>query len=383
MTFRFTRLRLSSLLLIGAAAASLAASSCHKAEKTAEAASFTVDKDTVKLADGTPRPVGFTTEAATLGSPLPPPPITGRVATVETLTAPSFAPLSGRVSEVHIRLGDHVKVGDPLVAVKAADLSTLQHDLAASELAIKTKQAIVDRTKLLVDARAASQNDLMVAQSELAEAKLAAQNAGAKIQSLSVKEQSDTVYWIVAQRAGTVVQLDAVPGQEVGPDKEKPVVTIADLDSVLVVGDLRQREAAGIVPGLEAQVSSPGTTKGALIGEVETVSEVVDPDRQTVPVRIRLQNVNHAFRPNSYVNVSFSTTQSGETVVLVPSAAVVSDGAESVVFVEVEPGTYKRQAVQLGRQTKEKTEIVAGLKEGQKVVTQGALLLLNSLDVEG
>ena len=223
----------------------------------------------------------------------------------------------------------------------------------------------------------------MVAESELAEAKLTAQNASAKIQSLSVKEQSDTVYWIVAQRAGTVVQLDAVPGQEVGPDKETPVVTVADLDSVLVVGDLRQREATGIVPGLAAEVSSPGTTKGALVGQVESVSEVLDPDRQTVPVRIRLENVGHAFRPNSYVNVSFSTTQSGKTVVLVPSAAIVSDGAESVVFVETEPGTFKRRAVELGRQTKDATEIVSGLKEGEKVVIQGALLLLNSLDVEG
>ncbi|MEO7112092.1 MAG: efflux RND transporter periplasmic adaptor subunit [Polyangiaceae bacterium] len=377
------RLHAPNLLVLAAASAlAFASVACHHPENTAAAATFTVDKETVKLGEGAPRPVGFTTEAAVLGAPLPPPPITGRVATVETLTAPSFAPLSGRVSEVKVRLGDHVKAGDPLVAVKAADLSTMQHDLAAAQLGIKTKQAIVDRTKQMVDARAASQNDLMVAESELAEAKLAATNADAKIQSLSVKEQSDTVYWIIAQRAGTVVQLDATPGLEVGPDKEKPVVTVADLDNVLVVGDLRQREAAGIVPGLEAQVTSPGTTKGGLTGEVETVSEVVDPDRQTIPVRIRLTNTNHAFRPNAYVNVSFSTTQSGDKVVEIPSAAVVSDGAESVVFIETEPGTFKRQAVQLGRQTKEKTEIVAGVKEGQKVVVQGALLLLNSLDVE-
>ena len=314
MTFHCThRLRVSALALVGLS--SVASAACRQTEKTAEAASFTVEKDAVKLASGTPRPVGFATEAAKLGAPLPPPPITGRVVTVETLTAPSFAPLSGRVSEVRSRLGDHVKIGDPLVSVKAADLSTLQHDLAASKLSIKTKQAMVDRTKQLVDARAASQNDLMVAESELAEAKLTAQNASAKIQSLSVKEQSDTVYWIVAQRAGTVVQLDAVPGQEVGPDKEKPVVTVADLDSVLVVGDLRQREATGIVPGLAAEVSSPGTTKGALVGQVESVSEVLDPDRQTVPVRIRLENVGHAFRPNSYVNVSFSTSTASASFV--------------------------------------------------------------------
>jgi cobalt-zinc-cadmium efflux system membrane fusion protein len=380
---RLSHFARSSALALALGAVTLGGAACHKNEKAAAEATFTVDKDTVKLGEGTPRPVGFATEEAKLEAPLPPPPITGRVATVETMTAPSFAPLSGRVSEVKVRLGDHVKEGDQLVSVKASDLSTLQHDLAAAQLAIKTKQAIVDRTKQLVDARAASQNDLMVAQSELAEAKLAAQNAAAKIQSLSVKEQSDTVYWIVAQRAGTIVQLEAVPGQEVGPDKERPVVTVADLDSVLVVGDLRQREATGVTPGLEAMVTSPGTTKGGLKGVVETVSEVVDPDRQTIPVRIRLKNEGHAFRPNAYVNVSFSTTQSGDQVVVVPSAAIVSDGAESVVFVEGPPGTFKRRAVQLGRQTKDKTEIVNGLKPGERVVTQGALLLLNSLDVEG
>jgi cobalt-zinc-cadmium efflux system membrane fusion protein len=82
------------------------------------------------------------------------------------------------------------------------------------------------------------------------------------------------------------------------------------------------------------------------------------------------------------VNVTFMPP-GDEKLVEVPAAAVVSDGAQSVVFVETEPGTFHRRPVEVGRQSRERAEITAGLKPGERVVTSGALLLLNALNVEG
>ena len=358
-----------------------ASAGCKRLEGSAEGASFTADSASVTLSADAPRPVGFGTATAELGAPLEPSAITGRITTVERLTAPSYAPLAGRVAEVRARLGDHVKEGDKLVAVKAADLSTLQHDLAAANLSIKTKEAVVERTRQLVEARAGSQNDLALAESELAEAKLASQNASARIQSLSVKDATDTTYWVVAERSGTVVELNAAPGQIVGPDKDKPIATVADLDELLVVADLRQREASGVAKGQVARISTPGT-KEEHHGTIDTLSDVVDPERQTIPVRILIDNQDHALRPNTFVNVVFESPSDRGQIVEVPAQSVVSDGADSVVFIETAPGVYKRRKVEVGRQTKEKAEITSGLAAGDHVVSQGALLLLNALDVE-
>jgi cobalt-zinc-cadmium efflux system membrane fusion protein len=351
----------------------------HEHHTTSEP-SFKVDGDALKLKPSVV-PMKFETAAVELGTPLPRSPVTARVATVESRTGPSFAPLDGRVVEVAVRIGDHVKQGDRLVMVRSGDLASMERELHAAQLAIQTKQALADRMKLLVESRAASQNDLMVAQGELAEAKLTSAAADAKIRSLTVRQAGETAFWVLATRSGTVVQIDAVPGKQVGPDKDHPIATVADLDEVLVVSDVPQNEASTLGVGLEVLVQPPAHGD-PMQGFVESVSDMLDPDRQTVPIRIRVKNDGHRLRPHEFVEASFAPSKT-DRVLIVPADSVVSDGSVSVVFVEVAPGILRRRTVRLGRQTKEKTEILSGVVEGEHVVTRGALLLLNAIDVKG
>ncbi len=343
---------------------------------------FGVEGDAIRLKPKAV-PMNFETARAELGPPLARNPVTARVATVESRTAPSFAPLDGRVVQLNVHVGDRVKQGDKLVLVRSGDLATMQRDLRAAQLSIRTKQALADRLKILVDSRAASQNDLMVAQSELGEANLTASAAGSKLQSLSVAQEGDTSYWVLATRSGTVVQLDAAPGKQVGPDKDKPIATVADLDEVLVVGDVPQKEAGSVVVGMEVLITEPGVAgQEPMKGRVEVVSDVLDSERQTVPIRIKVVNVGHHLRPNEFVEAAFAPPVA-DPILKVATEAVVSDGAVSVVFVELTPGVLRRRPVKVGRQNRQQTEILGGLAEGERVVVRGALLLLNAVDVKG
>lgn len=367
------------VLATAGVAAFVVAKATH--EPTQAPAAFSADKESVSLRKGAV-PLAFDTATVELGAPLPRNPVTARVQTIEAATGPSYAPLDGRVVSVAVHIGDRVKEGDKLVLVRSGDLAAMQRELRAAQLSIRTKQALAERLRALVEARAASQNELMVATSELDEAKLTAAAAGAKIRSLAVRQDGDTGFWVLATRSGTVVQLDAQPGKQVGPDKDRPVATVANLDEVLVVGDVSQREAHTLSVGMDAVVTEPGAAGQApLQGKVEVISDMIDPERQTVPIRIRVKNAAHDLRPNEFVEAVFAPA--GSQVMLVPTEAVVSDGAVSVVFVETEPGVLKRRPVKVGRQGKEKTEIVSGLAPGERVVVRGALLLLNAVDVRG
>lgn len=340
---------------------------------------FQADKDSIRLTSASP--FHFDTAVVEKGSPLIPAGVTARVQTVDALTAPSFAPLDGRVIEVAVKIGDRVKEGDHLVMVASGDLASLVREQEAARLAIATKESLAQRLQLLVEARAATQNDLTVARSELSEAKLASTAADARLRSLRVTRVGDNGYWILAARTGVVVQLDAVRGKQVGPDKDKPVATVADLEEVLVVSDVPQNDAKAVAIGSTAIIRQPGSNREPLQGTVELVSEVLDPDRQTVPIRVRVNNSSRSLRPNQFVESIFGTS-TGE-VLLVPSQAVVTDGAKSVVFVQGADGLLKRREVHVGRQTKDRAEIVSGLVEGERVVVKGALLLLNAIDSEG
>lgn len=355
---------------------------CHKNAQEKPKAAFTTTEDSVSVDPEGKGPIRFVTEEATASKPLPLPSFAGRVSTLEALTSPSFAPLAGRVVNVKVRLGEHVKEGDRLIEVRTADLPTLQHELRAAQLSIKTRKAIVDRLEQLVESRAASQNDLMVAKSELDEAKLNAQAASEKIRSLSIQQVGPASYWVLAHRSGTIVQLDAAVGKLVGPEGDKPVATVAELNEVLVLADMAQKNASVISAGQSAEIRLPNQPGAGVIGTVESISDVVDPERQTIPIRIRVRNDQKTLRPNAFVDVIMTPPSDG-AVVNVPATAIVSDGTRAVVFVEMKAGTYRRRAVDVGRQTKDRAEIVSGLSAGERVVSTGALLLLNALDAEG
>lgn len=352
---------------------------CDPAPVTAPTAAFTVEDDVVRMHGDTPQSLRPSTAPAITGRALGGPPVTARVTTTPELTSPSFAPLAGRVQTVLVRVGDRVGPGDRLVLVQTTELPEIKHALASARLAVKTRAAIVDRMRRLVESRVGSEHDLIVAQSQLAEAELAVKTARAHLSSLAVSLEGDTAYWVLAHRAGTVVQLDAAEGKQVGPDRDEPIITIADLSEVMIVGDVSPRDAAAIRPGMTAEVRTPGSPRPPAFGEIVAVADIVDPDRQTVPVRVHAVNTGE-LRPNAYVELVFEPP--AEELVLVPAAAVVSDGGNAFVFVEESPGVLRRRAVAIGRRSKTTVEVRSGLADGERVVTSGALLLLNALDTE-
>ena len=371
---------MSSLLSRAAFALALAlAFACEARKSPEDPAPYRVEKDLITLnGEG---PISFEVATAREGPPLPLPPVTARITTVELLTAASFAPLSGRIVETKVRLGDQVQKGQQLVRVRSSDLPSLRRDLQSAELAVATRSASVSRMRTLIELRAGAEHDLLQAESELEEAKLMRSSAAARLKSLQIaRDRDDTTYWVLAPRSGTIVQLEATFGAQVGPDKA-PVATISDLAEVLAVADVSPRDALAVTPGAPVAVAALDPGGPPLLGSVEMVSDVVDPERQTVPVRVRFDNRARLLRPNAYVDLTFRAAAGG-TCVLVPSAAVVRDGPSAVVFVETAPGSFARRKVLLGRVGADEVELTSGVKPGERVVTRGALLLLNALDIE-
>ena len=96
------------------------------------------------------------------------------------------------------------------------------------------------------------------------------------------------------------------------------------------------------------------TSRGA--ASSSTISQVVDPQRHTVEVRIRAENADHALRPNAFVEVSLAPDPSRRRV-RVPGEAVVSDGKRSVVFVTHDAGRLERVPVTVGRRRDGEVEL--------------------------
>ena len=317
-------------------------------------------------------------KAAEEGIPLAPLPVPGRVDLDEKRTSNVGVGLAGRVETVQVRLGARVKQGENLFSVRSSAYADLDHELEAARAQVAVRQRVVERTRELFALKATAEKEVMQAEAELKEAELSFKTATAKQSSLSVQSGGDNLFWVRAPRTGTVVDLDVYSSQEVTPDREKALLRISDLDEVLVladvpendVGELKINEKVTIrtqVGGVERQ------------GTIDHISEVVDPRRRTVEVRVRAENADRALRPNAFVEV-VANDRDGKRI-RVPDAAVVTDGSRSLVFVARGPGRLEPSQVVTGRRRDGEVEIRSGLEAGTRFVSRGALLLLNQVDL--
>ena len=182
---------------------------------------------------------------------------------------------------------------------------------------------------------------------------------------------------VTAPRDGVVVEKTLNVGQNVDASSGS-VMAIADLSDVWVVADLFENGVGQLVQGTKAKVIIGGTTE--VDGQVDQVSAVVDPDRHTVPVRVRLANLEGTLRPNAYAQIKFYDPNTAK--VALPASAVLSDGLTSYVYVKENDGSLKRRVVTAGSSSAGKMPILAGIEPGDQVVVQGAILLDNQIQLD-
>jgi multidrug efflux pump subunit AcrA (membrane-fusion protein) len=107
---------------------------------------------------------------------------------------------------------------------------------------------------------------------------------------------------------------------------------------------------------------------------------VVDPDRHTVPVRLRLANPDGALRPNAYATIRFFDPT--PVAVALPSAAVMSDGAQSYVYCQEPTGALKRRNVTVGSASGGNVPVLSGIAPTDQIVLTGAILLDNQIQLD-
>ncbi|MGC4069233.1 MAG: efflux RND transporter periplasmic adaptor subunit [Polyangiaceae bacterium] len=145
------------------------------------------------------------------------------------------------------------------------------------------------------------------------------------------------------------------------------------------MGDVPQSFANGLEPSLPATIRIPGQQGTSIQGSIQTVSGVVDAERQSVPVRVLVPNSQGLLRPNAYVELELRAKSTSSTL-LVPTSSVVTDGLDTAVFVKRSEQKYQKRQVTVGRQNTEHTEILSGIETGDEVVVTNPLLLINALE---
>ena len=156
-------------------------------------------------------------------------------------------------------------------------------------------------------------------------------------------------------------------------DNASPIATVANLDSIWILGDVFESDLSTIRSAQSVEVTLPAYPGETLPGKISNISDAMDPTSRTLKVRVVLPNPKHRLKPEMFANLSVARTTAPEFVL--PTTAVLHEGSSSYVFFPTAAGKYERRQVTTGALNGKTVVVSSGLKDGDQVVKTGAALL--------
>lgn len=280
-------------------------------------------------------------------------------------------PLSGRLIELKVRLGDTVKQGQLLAVLGSPDLDQAWSDVEKARDTEDLAKKALERARNVHEAGANAQKDFEQANSAWVQAASETRRAEARLATLGMGSKSRTLA-LTAPASGTVTVLTSGLGSYLN-DTTATLMTIANLDNVWVTANVPEDLAGAIARGQAAEVELPAFPGKKWKGNVSFVSAVLEPDTHRNKTRIAFANADGKLKPNMYATVDIAVPQA--SAVAVPTSALLMNNDSVTVLVETAPWTFERRPVELGREDKETVRIVSGLTGSEYVVVKGGVLL--------
>ena len=286
-----------------------------------------------------------------------------------------FPLISGRVLSLRILPGQEVRKGEKIGTLQSSEAAQARSDYEKARIEADRADLQLNRAKELLAHDVMSQRDYddLKALDAADHSELERTRQTLHLLGFNEKDTTDIVP-ITAPISGVVLDVGTGPGElQRSLDNATAIATIADIDSIWVVGDLYPRDQGKVHVGQPAAITVNGYPGMTLHGKVDNISDAVDPTSLTLKVRVVLPNPQHRLKPAMYANMTLTGTQ--QDVVEVPATAVIQNGRDTFVFVQTAPGKYERRNVTLASAGTETDAVAQGLNDGDQVVSQGAELL--------
>src|SRR5690606_20875429 len=253
-----------------------------------------------------------------------------------------------------------------------------------------------------------------------------------QITELETSNEAKSRLTIYAPVGGTVIEKMAMEGKYVSAGE--PIYRIADLSTVWLMLELYPEDASRIRFGQRVEARLPSLPGETFEGRVAFIDPTVNERQRTVGVRVEFLNEDGRLRPGDYATANIflpigeqgevydadlagrwispmhpqiirdepgecpicgmdlvPTSQYGYTEkpvaqpesLYVPRSAVLMAGANSVVYVETEPGRFEIRPVTVGPILQDRVVILSGLREGEQVATSGNFLIDSQMQLAG
>ena len=252
----------------------------------------------------------------------------------------------GWIEHFHtIYVGKFIQKGEPLMVIYSPELLTAQREfLNATQSGTSNLVAAARRRLELLDMT----DDQII-----------------RLQKAGEPDRTVTLY---APTSGYVAERNIAAGHKVMPGEM--LLTLADLSVVWADADIYESDLPLVKVGISAELT---VNSQVFTGKVTFVSPTVDPESRTMKARIEIPNPDATLKPEMFGTARLQFDL-GEKLAI-PVAAVMRTGERVYAFRDGGEGKLEPVEIKVGTRSGDWFELVAGLADGDKVVTSANFLV--------
>jgi len=282
--------------------------------------------------------------------------------------------ITAQIMQRHVRLGEQVTIGQPLVTLSSVEMAEAQGALQVAEREWRRVESLGKST---------------VSERRYTEARVAQQQARSRVSAYGMtggqitallagnKGSADGTFQLLAPQAGTVIRDEFVEGEYVEPGRE--LFEISDESHIWVEANLTPEEAIGVKSDSHARVRVGDSW---FEGRVIQAHHVLDEITRTLAVRIEVANPDEQLHPGLFVDTRIVGSDLVDVFAVPEDAVLRSPDGDWAVFIEEAPGRFESLEVEVIR-TLNRLAVIEGVSAGARVVTEGAFFVQSEIAKSG
>jgi cobalt-zinc-cadmium efflux system membrane fusion protein len=305
--------------------------------------------------------------------------VTGVVSPDISRTVPVISLATGRVVEIHARLGDVVKKDQLLLRVQSSDVAGAFSDYRKAVNDERLARVQFERAQLLFEKGAIAKSALETFEDAEQNAKVTLETTLEHLRLLGVdKEHPTGLIDIYAPVSGMITDQQVTNAAGVQGLSGPNPFTISDVSHVWIVCDVYENSLPQVHIGDYADIRLNAYPDKVLKGRVSNIGAILDPNIRTAKVRLEVENPGW-MRLGMFVTATFQS-RAIETHAALPATAILHLHDRNWVFASLGDGHFRRlEVVAGGMLPGNMQEIVSGIQPGAQVV-QNALVLQNTVE---
>lgn len=275
------------------------------------------------------------------------------------------AHFGGRIERLYISFtGETIKQGESIATIYSPELLNAQQELLQAIKLKESQPKLVEAAKEKL--RLLKLTDYQISKIEL---------SGIVSPTIDVK----------ANTSGVVISKNVSQGDYINAGTI--LYEIANLSRVWVLFDAYEVDLPFLKLGDNIEFTFQAIPGKKFLGRISFIDPVIDKTTRTAKIRVEIPNPQLELKPEMYATAKvFATLKQMKNEIVIPKSAVLWTGKRSIVYVK-QPNSnspiFKMREIELGPSLGDSYVVLSGLKDGERVVTNGVFTIDANSQLEG